>query len=77
MGDLSKRLVDDQPHRHGRGRGIPQPDDGQDLEGHSIPAPDERPAMGPEQAIPSRGLPDSDEDDVEGHMVWIGKNANK
>jgi len=79
MGDQSTRVVDDQPHRHGRGRNIPQPDGGEDVVGHRSPSPTETAEERPQRLSDVRphGLPDSDEDDVEGHVLLGPKNAAK
>lgn len=79
MGDQSMRVVDDQPHRHGRGRNIPQPGDGEDVEGHRSPPPTEPTEERPQRLsdVRLRVLPDSDEDDVEGHVLLGPKNAAK
>jgi len=71
MGDDSTRLVDDQGRRPGRGRSIPQPG-GEDVQGHGL-----RPSDDPVDPTPQRLFPDSDEDDVEGHVLLGPKNAAK
>ncbi|HET7726713.1 MAG TPA: hypothetical protein VFK54_05235 [Candidatus Limnocylindrales bacterium] len=74
MGDQQTRVVDDQPHRQGRGRSIPQPGSDEDVQGHSL-RPSDEPAD-PSTSRLFQELPDSDEDDVEGH-VFMGKNRIK
>lgn len=72
MGDESTRVVDDHPHRQGRGRSIPLPGSGEDVQGHSL-----RPSDEPVDPMPRRHLPDIDDDDVEGHRFLGPKNALK
>ena len=74
MGDQSKLVVDDQPHRQGAGRSIPQPGSGEDVQGHTL-RPSDEPVDRSTQRL-FQQLPDSDDDDVEGHRL-LGKNMAK
>lgn len=73
MGDQSKLVVDDQPHRQGQGRNIPQPGSDEDVQGHSLRPSDE--PTEPRRRRVFQDLPEGD-DDVEGHRIHH-KNSSK